>query len=175
MYLIANVGGTGTGKSTLIKTLLKQGRRIFIFDVQNEYTKIPFFDPKNLRNQMRYYGDFSTYLDICELLPKGFFCVIEEATGVFDSKIGLRFTNMILSKRHTGKTWVVNFHLMQYIPPKLVGFIDVLVLRKTGDIEKNIKSKFPQYLEEWKKILKDKDRYVKKVYFCSNLTMNLTK
>lgn len=170
MYLIVNVGSTGTGKSQYIRNLIKQGKRIFIYDVQNEYGNVDVFDPLRPKNQMRYYGEFSRFLDIVDKLPKGYIVAVEEATGVFDSKIGLRFTNMILSKRHSGITYIVNFHLMQYIPPKLVGFMDVLILRKTGDFEKNIEKKFEPYLSDWKKIKASEDVYLKKIYYCSNLT-----
>lgn len=173
MYLTLNVGGTGTGKSTYVYDLIKKGVRLFIFDVQNEYTEVPYFNKDQPCKQMRYYGDFEKFLDIVEKLPKGFCVVVEEASGEFSSNVGQRFTKIILSKRHTMTSWVLNFHGLQMIPPRICTYKDVILLRKTGDYEKDVQKKFPELVDIWKKIRSSKNRYEKKIIYCSNLTQNL--
>ncbi len=171
MFLICNVGSTGTGKSTLINDdFIDKGRKILVYDFQNEYKDLPYYNGKNLTGQMRYHGSLVMFQRLIKTLPKGYTVVIEEATGVFSGKAGQSFIEMILSKRHHARIYICNFHSLHRIPKNLVEFCDLLVLRKTGDFGSDVKSKFPHLYDEWLQIKKSSNKYEKRTYTLSNLT-----
>lgn len=172
MYLVANVGGTGSGKSTLLKKMMSQRSigKIFIFDVQNEYEDIPPYKGEILP-KMRFIGmNIEGFIDVVKKLPKGYWIFIEEATGFFRGRSSKDFINIILSKRHIKQNFVLNFHTLHRIPIDIVEFTDIIYLRKTLDIEDNIKKKFPNILETWKSIKRSPDPYEMRALYMSNLT-----
>lgn len=171
MITILNTGQTGTGKSTIFReNVIEKRKNCFVWDVQNEY-KLPFYSNK-IEPQFKYYGDFDFFLDIVECLPVrgNYNIMVEEATGLFKGHIGKRFTNIILSKRHTGTNWWLNFHGLQSVPPDIKLFTDLLFLRKTNDIDKNVKEKWGlEIYEKWTKLKKSSDNYACELINMSNL------
>lgn len=172
MYLILNVGSTGTGKSTLIKEVIRTKRRVFVFDYQNEFIDLPIFLGKPI-DKMRYVGELTDFMGIVEKLHGGgYYVVIEEASGLFESRIKSDYTKMLLSKRHTKTNYILNFHSLQDVPPKIWRYSDLLYMRKTNDMVKDVKKKFPQLLNVWGSVYNDKNVYSFEVVKLSNLTKN---
>ena len=173
MFLFCNVGSTGTGKSKFIADeFLNKNRKVFIYDFQNEYKNLPIYNgQKPIPNQCRFFGDFGVFEKLIRSLPKGYTIVIEEATGIFSGKTGQSFIQLILSKRHHSKNYVCNFHSMHRIPKNLAEFCDVLILRKTGDFGKDVKDKFPHLYKDWLELKSSSDKYEKRIYYLSNLTI----
>lgn len=176
MYLTVICGETGSGKSSIAKEIVKKSGHVNVYDVQNEY------------GLKAYPGDRKRF---CLSPPKhnikhfikvvqnttGFLHVIEEGTGVFKGTVGKEFIGEILGKRHTGNRFVLIFHQLHRIPPDLYEFIDVLVMFRTGDLEKNIKSKYPDLLDRFrmlqysrKKVLEPGGKYQISEYIVVNRT-----
>ena len=59
---------------------------------------------------------------------------------------------------------------MQDIPPKIWRYSDLLYLRKTNDMTKDIKKKFPSLIQSWVEVVNHPDRYECKTIKLSNLT-----
>lgn len=173
MYLIINAGSTGTGKSTLIKRMLAQSSKFLIFDVQNEYDGIPIYNGKILPKMRFCKNDIIKFIDLVKRLDKGYNVFIEEATGFIKGRSSLDFIKLVLSKRHLKINFILNFHSLHRVPLDLVEFTDIIYLRKTGDLEKNVKEKFPDILETWKKVKKSPNKYEVRALYLSNLTEHL--
>jgi hypothetical protein len=173
-YIIFNVGATGTGKSEIIRNLIKEGRKIFVYDLQNEY-ELPEFRC----NQYRFSGKTKSIDDfMCEVVKlegTGYTIVIEEATGVFSSSRSKEWERLILSKRHDKLTYILNFHTLHKIPPFLFTYADLLILRKTGDFIHDIKKKFPQFLEIVQELEISKNLFDYRIIKLSNLVKNYKK
>ena len=43
-------------------------------------------------------------------------------------------------------------------------------MRKTGDLEKNVKDKFPEQLESWKEVKRSSNPFDMRTFYLSNLT-----
>ncbi len=170
MYLILNVGSTGTGKSTMIFETMKTANRVLVYDYQKEYTDLPVYKDQILP-QMRFTGSMPDFLELVKKVRgKGFVVVIEEATGVFESRINIDSTRLLLSKRHDKTSYILNFHSMQDVPPKIWRYTDLLYLRKTNDMSKDIRKKYPTLFNSWVAVSNDSNRYACKVLKISNLT-----
>lgn len=171
MYLIINVGSTGTGKSTLVnKEFVDKGRKVFIFDQQNEYSQLAWYDKAAIKDQMRFFGSMEDFYAAWKTLSKGYTIVVEEATGIYSGRVSKEVITFILSKRHIKMNFVCNFHFMHSVPKNLMSFADLLYIRKTGDFEMDVKKKFPQYLETWREINASSDPYEHRMIKVSNLT-----
>lgn len=169
MLLTIIIGETGSGKSTYAKDIFKQKKNCFVYDFQNEYecqlfSTNPFYEKFKLIPTKHTVKDFVKF---CENAT-GYNVFCEEATGLFTNTINEKFTQCVLSKRHNKNNYYLIFHSLHSVPPKLMIFCDRLVIFKTNDLEKNIESKYPQYLETWKKVCKEK-RYYKEIINISNL------
>lgn len=170
MYLILNVGSTGTGKSTQVFEAMRTASRVLVYDYQGEYTDLPVYQGKVLA-RMRFVGDMPDFLELVQRIKgKNFLVVVEEASGCFESRIKTDATKLFLSKRHHKTNYILNFHSMQDVPPKIWRYSDLLYLRKTNDMTKDIKKKFPSLVNTWVSVVNDPDRYKCEVLKLSNLT-----
>lgn len=166
----------------MIFETMKTAKRILVYDYQNEYGEgnsnmqamglepLPKYEGKILA-RMRFVGDMSDFLDLVQRVRgKGFVVVIEEAMGVFKSNINMDTTRLFLSKRHDKTSYILNFHSMQHVPPMVWIYTDLLYLRKTNDMSKDIKKKYSNLFKSWVAIHNDSNRYACKVLKISNLT-----
>ena len=165
MILTVVCGATGTGKSHFTKEFIKRYPLRCIYDIQNEYGLKPF-NAKNNNKQFSVIDD-KLFMDFTQKL-RGYCFVLEECTAVLRGNVQKKFVQSVLSKRHTHNRYVLIFHAMHRIPPQIWEFCDYLVLFKTNDLEKDVKSKYPQYLQDWKQI-QNAEKYTKKIYKISNL------
>lgn len=160
MYLIGIAGSTGTGKSTFAKKTVEAAQACFVYDRQNEYKNLPSYAGQILP-KMRYFGNFDEYIEICDRL-KGYTIICEEATGIFSGRAGRSFIDIVLSKRHSGNTFVLIFHSIHRVPINIYEFMDFFILHKTNDIEKNIISKYPNLHRHFLEVRSNPDYHFKK-------------
>lgn len=166
-------GRTRTGKTSEAMKRIADEKKVFCYDFQNHYENLTYFNEGNKVTQegltlVRTMSDFdeqvnknrngrlrvspvdfdiNKYLAISKVM-RGYTMLIEEATGLFpNGRISQDMIEQVLSKRHTGNSFIFIFHSMHRVPPQMYEFIDSLYLFKTNDLEKNMKSKFPTMIE----------------------------
>lgn len=167
MLLTIIIGETGSGKSTLAKQIFKSVDHGIVYDVQNEYECQTY--QQNKKKFKLSPTDTDTkklmlYFENC----KGYSFFVEECTALFRGTIDKKFTNLILSKRHTKNNFFLIFHSLHRVPMQLMEFCDVLVMFKTNDVEDNIKKKYPKYFDSFKK-LQTLPKFSKIIHKQSNL------
>jgi hypothetical protein len=155
MFLTLIIGETGSGKSTIAKSIWNRTRYGAVYDFQNEYAAenyVGAIKPKLRVLPTTHEPDVIFALD---KVVSGYTFVIEECTGLFASgKVPEACTKRILSKRHTRNNWVLIFHSIQDVPPRFFRFCDVIILFKTGDFEKDVKNKVPEYMDVFRHLQK---------------------
>lgn len=148
MYLIVICGETGSGKSVLTKEFVRKSKLVSVYDIQNEYEDLKYYPESKERFRINPRQGLDLFVSICNS-TRGFLHVIEESTGVFSSRISKPFTDAILSKRHDNNTYIIVSHQLNKIPTDLMGFADLVILFRTGDLKKNIKNKYPEMLDSF--------------------------
>ena len=153
MFLTLIIGETGSGKSSIAKAIWNKATHSATYDFQNEY-EAPVFNGK-LLPKFRVIPTNHTVNVFYKLdkVVKGYTWILEECTGLFASgKIPEEFVQRILSKRHSANNWVLIFHTIQDVPPKLLRFRDVIILFRTGDSPENVKKKAPFLLDDYTRL-----------------------
>lgn len=149
MYVITLIGATGQGKSPFIRNYIS-GKKCFVFDVQNEYgarTKYPGQKPVNLSNNVAdprsrfIIADTHEFIKLCAQ-KKNTICVFEEATMFFEGRTAEDMRRLIFSKFHSGNNYILVFHSINSVPPRLFEATDYIVLFKTGDDMNRVKAKY---------------------------------
>jgi len=164
MYVILVVGGARQGKTPFIKEY-SRGSNLLAFDVQNEYgsrAKYPGQPVLNLPTNNKLARsrvvkvNVKEFMTICKT-KKNTICVFEEATIFFQGIIGEQARELIFSKAHTGNIYILVFHSINSIPPRIMEGTDFVVLFRTGDVEDTVKNKFPILLPYYKILRRSKD------------------
>lgn len=104
---------------------------------------------KSGEKRIRFAPPFWEVEDFINILrmSKNFHILLEESTGLFpNGRIPSRLIMECQGTRHTGNHVIFMFHSLNSVPPQIFTFIDELYLFRTGDLERNIKSKFPRLL-----------------------------
>lgn len=139
---IVIVGGTGTGKSTLMRKIAiaqrnATGKKIIIFDVNAEH--------KDLCNTPKL--DMKSFLSNAKLYNNNI-VVFEEATIFLNHRNGTEdVTNILVRKRHTKNIFIFLFHSLRRVPLWLLDFTDFLIIKKTIDNPSTIRNKFGEFPE----------------------------
>lgn len=152
-FLTVFVGATGTGKTSLAKKMFKNATHGCVLDIQQEYNERGLHTFQKGEKPIKFsvepaHYDIDKFVHIVEL-SKGYTFMLEESTGYVDSdffksKLGKRLITCIVSKRHIqkvsggGNNFILIFHSVKSIPPKLWSFIDFFFLFPT--VEKDFKS-----------------------------------
>ena len=164
MYVITVIGGAKQGKTPFIKSYINNSDCL-IFDVQNEYgEKVKYagqqkygLDTNNLKPRSRVTElDVNKFIDLCNT-KKNTVCVFEESTMFFQGMTGETMRKLIFSKAHTGNVYVLVFHSINAVPPRIMEATDFVVLFKTNDEEKTVEKKFPRLLQHFHKLRTAKD------------------
>jgi len=113
-------GGTGTGKTTIVKKLLeKHPKNNLIYDVNNEYG--------------RPYIQMEKFLDKAKRVSNHLI-VFEEATIFFSTAGGDKdVRELLVRKRHTNNILIFNFHSLSQVPLHILMFCDYMIIKKTND------------------------------------------
>jgi len=128
------VGGTGTGKTTLIKERLKNvdKRSLHLYDVNNEYTEF-YTEP---------FGSFERFAKKAQRLNDAVI-VFEEATIFLSNKgSNSQVRDILVRKRHTNCTIFFVFHSLRSVPRWVYDLSNFVVLLKTNDSESSVVSRF---------------------------------
>lgn len=132
---------TGQGKSQFVKNYIK-GKKSFVFDVNNEYNGIATDRDCDLNEKL--------YLQRC-LSLQNTICVLEEATGFIEGRTSKELRRALVHKRHSGNIYILVFHSISAVPPRVLQLANWVVLFKTGDEDYQVEQKYPSlyshYLE----------------------------
>jgi len=128
------VGGTGSGKSHLIRQQLEgvnPGARM-VFDVQQEYVDLypyPLLDDE-------------VFLEATTRVQNAVL-VYEEATIFFSNRGSSKLLRRVLvGKRHTGNTIFLVFHSLRAVPRYIYDLCTHVILYKTNDTESMVSTRF---------------------------------
>jgi hypothetical protein len=159
MYCILVIGATGQGKSPFIRSYL-EGKKCFVFDTQNEYgfrTKYEGQVPVGLsditsadRARFTVY-DVRQFIKIC-FQKVSTIIVFEDATMYFEGRTAEEMRRLLGSKRFTNNNYLLTFHSISAVPPRLMQFSDYVVLFKTGDDEREVERKYRKLLPAFKNL-----------------------
>lgn len=151
MYLILAIGAAGQGKSKFINdTFLNNANKPnpnvpnknlyfpsahsksqYVFDVNNEYL-LPT-DTGQYQQFMRHTEcNMKRFMQVAKGL-RNYNIVIEDATGFLRGNIGKEFSQLLVSKIHTGNNYIVYFHSINRVPPEIMEMSNYVILFKTVD------------------------------------------
>lgn len=164
MYVILVIGGAKQGKTPFIKDYCKGGNCL-VFDVQNEYgtkTKYPNQIPYNLSEDNKLSRsrvidlELDNFINLCST-KRNTVCVFEEATMFFQGATAKPMRKLIFSKAHTRNNYILVFHSINSVPPRIMESSDYIVLFKTNDEESTVERKYSKLLEPFRKLKGSKD------------------
>lgn len=164
MYVITVIGGAKQGKTPFIKDYCKDSN-ILINDIQNEYgekTKYPGQKPYGLATDNSLPRSRVIDLDVKAFIStcakkRNTICVFEEATMFFQGMTGSDMRKLIFGKAHSGNVYILVFHSINSVPPRLMEGTDYVILFKTNDEEDTVESKYKRLLPYFKKLQTAKD------------------
>lgn len=153
-FAVINVGKTGTGKTTVSKSMLTNWtypEDLYIYDVNGEYKDV----------YPEAFVGFQDFMFMVQDVTNSLI-LIEEATIFFSVKS----TNDILQellvrKRHTNNIIYLNFHSIRAIPRYVFDLVDWINIFKTNDNLNTVKEKYsdPRFIEAFLKVKKDKNKW----------------
>lgn len=164
MYVILVIGGAKQGKTPFIKDYCREAN-LLVFDVQNEYgekTKYPNQKPYGLTTNNKLPRSRVISLEVNEFIKlckekKNSICVFEEATMFFQGMTGDEMRKLIFGKAHTGNVYLLVFHSINAVPPRIMEATDFVILFKTNDEEKTVERKYSRLLPHFKLLQSKKD------------------
>lgn len=127
--IIVQVAETGSGKGWRTKMLLKK------YGKKNVYA----LDPKGQFKDVRGMKFINPKSDLKIILPqiKDAIIVIDEAAIRFPlAATNATLTEALLSCRHNYTTIILNFHALQQVPIYIRNYINIIIIGKTNDDEK---------------------------------------
>lgn len=151
MNTILVLGHTGQGKSEFVKEYIGTDKACLVMDIQDEYgsrTKYPGqkainLSTNNKERRSRYIGgDFKIYLNIV-LSKRKTICVFEEATIFLEGRTMDTMRRVLVNKMFTQNVYVLCFHSICAVPPRILQLADYIVLYKTNDEEYQVERKYP--------------------------------
>ncbi len=167
--LILVVGQKGTGKSTVVRSLVKDGENVYVNDMNLEFCQpVPKME-KDFPAWERY-RDVS-HLSDDEMLQflsdkENSVIIYEEATVLFQSLSGKQnqlFARAAARTRHQGNTLIMNFLGFSFIPSKIIAFSDYIVLKKVNDpadlVKRKISGLQKEVLEAYERVSSSDDKY----------------
>lgn len=149
------VGGTGSGKSTVVKKLLlsiPNPNNIYVYDINKEY-----YHDVDLES----FEGFSNRMT----KVKNGVIIFEEATIFLDSRGSNNDLKKILvRKRHTGNYIIMVFHSIRAVPHYLINLCNYFTLLETNDTPQIVKSKFGEnIIKLYNDVKKNKKYYSKTI------------
>lgn len=152
---IVIAGGTGTGKSTIVKSLLAGANpaNVLLYDVNNEH---PNYTEKykNPYTQQVELPELDDFLLQCKL-SRNCIIAVEEATMFFSNKgRSDEMVSVLVRKRHTMNNIILVYHSLRSMPKYILDFVNYLVILKTTiDTEKTVEELGrDEITQAWKEI-----------------------
>ena len=151
MYNTVVMGGTGTGKTETSKDILNSSNVGFVFDFQNsgDWDHLPKFDPRNPQKKCRVTPsmgyDYKGFIKLVEkfYFNKGATIIMEEAKCLFPSnQLDPEINRFLISCRHNMVNFVFLFHSAGQIPPFILTFTDIVVIKRVDGEVDMLKKKF---------------------------------
>jgi hypothetical protein len=164
MYVIIVIGSAKQGKTPFIKKFC-EGKNLLVFDVQNEYGKKVKYtgqnpygltENNNLKRSRFIEIDKNRFIEACEK-KRNTVCVFEEATIFFEGRTDDKMRRLLFSKAHTNNTYILVFHSVNSVPPRIMESCDYIVLFKTNDEQSKIKNKYNRLLPYFNELKNKKD------------------
>jgi hypothetical protein len=75
----------------------------------------------------------------------------------FQGMTGEQMRKLIFSKAHTGNVYVLVFHSINSVPPRIMEATDFVVLFKTNDEINTVEKKYPRLLKPFQQLQNTKD------------------
>lgn len=153
------MGAPGMGKSPFAQKMI-EGRRCFVFDINNEYgtkTKYAGQTPINLSTNVRdvrsrYVGwDVKQFSELA-MQKLNTVILFEEATAFFRGKQAQLTSRIMIGRRHTKNVLVFLFHSINRVPPELMEMADIAVLFPTNDQPKTISRKYEMLIPHYEEL-----------------------
>lgn len=143
------IGAAGQGKSPFIRKYI-EGKRCFVFDVQNEYgykTKYPNQIPAKLSDNLNAERCRFTEMNVKKFIElcakkKDTICVFEEATAFFQGATSESMRRHLINRYHTGNPSLLVFHSINSVPPRIMEMCNYCVLFRTNDQFDNVARKY---------------------------------
>ena len=157
MFNTVILGSTGTGKTEKAKEAYDKAKRCFVFDYQNsgDWNHVPVYDPMVFQNKCRITRSMGyNYHDFMEVVEERYFkkgvtVILEESKGLFPSnQLDQRVNDFLLSCRHNLVNFVFMFHGADQIPPFIMNYCDIVVLKRIDANEDMLKKKFNKQVYE---------------------------
>lgn len=162
-YII--IGCTGSGKSTLVKTLTRpvERARLFINDINAEY----FPD--------RPYVSTKQFLQLAVKLRESVI-VFEEATIFFSNRgSNEQMRELLVRKRHAQNVIFLIFHSVRTVPLYIYDLCNAAFVFRTNDAATFVESRFehPGFYAGWLKAQNKYFKYGKNVFdYCEQIKLN---
>lgn len=150
MICTVQMGTTGSGKTEKSKELIRRSRRAVVYDYQEngDFDDLPIFDFENRLDKCRILASQYSYKDFRDIVENYFFdlgylVVCEEASGMFETNNKDNQVNdFLLSKRHRKVNFLLNFHNPRQVPPFIMDYCDIVIVRNTTGGKKHLTGKF---------------------------------
>jgi hypothetical protein len=159
MYLIVVIGATGQGKTPFVRKYIN-GKNCIVFDIQNEYGDKAKYEGQETLNlptdnnlsRSRYIGtDKDEFISLCNK-KRNTICVFEEATIFFQGSTEENMRHIIFSKAHTRNNFLLIFHSINSVPPRIMEAANYVVLYRTNDEIKKVATKYNSLLKSFVKL-----------------------
>jgi len=158
------VGGTGQGKSTLIRNILKKGNpNCIINDIQRtDYPFLPEHKAGEPQPRERCLNAAPEYFKKLAANRKKSIIVFEEATGYLMGGTCETMRKILTDKRHYENCIIYVFHSVSTIPPTLLDLVNYMYIFKTADAPSRVKRKYEPIFEVWQQIKEkpEKNSYI---------------
>lgn len=143
-YCYLFVGGTGAGKSTLIKRLVEpiSRDRLHVYDINDEYKLGDYAD----------LPDMKVFLKEMNEVKKSVI-IFEDATSFFNTRgHSEKLTQLLVRKRHRKNIIFLVFHSVRAVPFYVYNLANGLFLLKTNDTEEYVDKRIPGLLEAFRRV-----------------------
>lgn len=144
---ITVIGGTGTGKTPYIKSLLAEQRpkNVVIYDPRDEYG-----DQYTVFTKFKYFKEFISDAKHCHI-------VIEEATGVVGSWRDIELQEWMIASEHRNCIIIFVFHTLLDAPKFILNKSKYVKLFPTGDEPKDVQRDRNKYFPHFLKVSETKN------------------
>ena len=163
MKVITIAGARETGKTTIAKKLIAKAKSVLVYDANNNYAELDLVHLKDITpagKQRVVTTEFKLFMTVATK-QQNKTVVFEEATIFFNSRTAEEdFKKLVISCRHSNVMLIFIFHSIMDIPKFVLRQTNYLYLKKTGDMENDVKYHRNQNVfDAWKLAMNNTDPY----------------